>query len=179
MLKDKRTSRKVATVALLGALGGVSSVAIGWGGTILALTPLGPMAGQLLAGLHVFWLVLVAVLVKNRGAASAAGALKGLVEMMLPNHLGIFVFFMSLLEGAVVDLAFLPLRRVTPLAALVASGLSSASNLLVLQVFQLLPSSLSLTMYCAMYVASFVSGLVLGGYLSMKSLNVLKLLIPS
>jgi hypothetical protein len=75
--------------------------------------------------------------VKDRGAATATGALKGIVEMMLPSHQSVLVFFMSLLEGAVVDLAFLPLRRPKPLAILLASGISSASNLLVLQSFHL------------------------------------------
>ena len=179
VLKQRWTSRKIAAVALLGSLGGVSSAAIGWGGTVLALTPLGPIAGQALAGLHIFWLVLVAVLVKSRGAATATGALKGVVEMMLPNHLSVFVFFVSLLEGVVVDLAFLPLRRATHLTILLASGISSTSNLLVLQAFQLLPSGFSMTVYLAMYGASFVSGLALGGYLSMKSLSAVKHLIPN
>jgi len=173
------SSKKLAIVALLSALGGLSSVAIGWGGTILSLTFLGPVSGQVLAGLHVFWLVLVAVLVENRGSATAVGALKGLVEMMLPNHLGVLVFFVSLLEGVVVDLAFLLLRRPTPLAVLLTSGFSSASNLLVLQMFQLLPASFSLTAYVAMYSTSFGSGLVLGGYLSLKSLNTLKNFVRS
>ena len=163
----------------MSAVGGVSSMAIGWGGTVLALTPLGPIAGQAFAGLHVFWIVLAAVLVKNRGAATATGALKGIVEMMLPNHLSVLVLFMSLLEGAVVDLAFLPLRRPKPFAILLASGISSASNLIVLQSFHLLPSDLSMPVYVAMYCASFASGLVLGGYLSVKSLGAVKQLIPN
>jgi ABC-type thiamin/hydroxymethylpyrimidine transport system permease subunit len=172
-------SRRVATITILGALGGVSSVAIGWGSTFLSLTPLGPIAGQLLAGLHVFWLVLVAVLEEIPGAATAAGALKGLLEMMLPNHLGVFVFFMSILEGAIVDIVFLPLRRTRLAAVLVASGLSSISNLLVIEAFQLLPSSFSLAEYAAMYGAAFISGLMFGGYLSLKSLSALKQLSPN
>jgi len=79
---------------------------------------------------------------------------------------------MSLLEGVVVDLAFLPFKRVTLPVTLLASGLSSASNIVILQVFQILPSSFPLVVYVAMYFASFVSGLILGGYLSVKTLRV-------
>ncbi len=172
-------SRKIATITVLGALGGISSVAIGWGSTFLAYTPLGPIAGQFLAGLHVFWLVLVVVLVEIPGAGIAAGALKGLVEMMLPNHLGVFIFFMSVVEGAIVDGAFVPLRRTGPVAVLLASGLSSAGNLLVLQAFLLLPSGFSLVEYAAMYGAAFISGLVFGGYLSLKSQSALRQLSPN
>ncbi len=171
-LKRGWTSRKIATIVLLGALGGVSSFAIGWGGTMLSLTPLGPIGGQALSGLHIFWLIIAAALVQRHGAATATGALKGMIEMMLPSHLGVFVFIISLFEGAVVDIVFLPLRRAKPLVVLLAGGLASASNLIVLQLFQFLPSAFSFTVYLAIYGASFVSGLVLGGYLSSKILKV-------
>ncbi len=171
-LKRGWTSRKIATIVLLGALGGVSSFAIGWGGTMLSLTPLGPIGGQALSGLHIFWLIIAAALVQRHGAATATGALKGMIEMMLPSHLGVFVLIISLFEGAVVDIVFLPLRRATPLVVLLAGGLASASNLIVLQLFQFLPSTFSFTVYLAIYGASFVSGLVLGGYLSSKILKV-------
>ncbi len=170
-LKRGWPSRKIATIVLVGALGGVSSFAIGWSGTILSLTPLGPVGGQALSGLHIFWLIITAALVQRHGAATATGALKGMIEMMLPNHLGVFVFIMSLFEGAIVDIVFLPLRRATPFAVLLAGGLASASNLIVLQLFQFLPSAFSFTIYLAMYGASFVSGLVFGGYLSSKILK--------
>ncbi len=167
-------TQKLATIIVISALGAISSIAVGYAGKVLSLTPLGPAAGQLLAGLHVFWLVLVATVVKNRGAATVSGALIGAIGMVLPNHLGLLVFFMALLEGVVVDLALLPFNRITQSAALFAAGLSSASNVLVLQVFQVFPVSVPLGVFAAMYGASFLSGLVLGGYLSVRSLKVLK-----
>ncbi len=179
VLKRSWTSRKIATVVLLGALGGVSSFAIGWGGTMISLTPLGPIGGQALSGLHILWLIIAAALVQRHGAATATGALKGVIEMMLPSHLGVFAFIMSLFEGAVVDIVFLPLRRATPLAVLLAGGLASASNLIVLQLFQFLPSAFSFKVYLAMYGASFVSGLVFGGYLSSKILKAAGQLKPN
>lgn len=176
MLQQSWTSRKIAIVVLMSSLGGISSFAIGWAGTILALTPFGPVAGQTLSGLHIIWLIIAAILVQRRGAATATGALKGIIEMTLPNHLGVFVFFMSLLQGALVDLVILPFRRTTTLPVLLASGVASASNLLVLQIFQFLPSGFPLIFYLTMYGASFVSGLILGGYPTIKVMNAAKLL---
>jgi ABC-type thiamin/hydroxymethylpyrimidine transport system permease subunit len=167
-------SRKFMIMIILSALGGVSSVAVGYAGSFLSFVPLGPVSGQLLAGLHVFWLVLVAALIRSGGAATTAGALKGIIELLLPNHLGAFVLLISLLEGVVVDLSLLPFKRASPVIIFVASGLSSASNIVVLQVFQILPPNLPLAVYAAMYSASFMSGLLLGGYLSLKTLNVIK-----
>ncbi len=167
-------SQNLAAIALLSTLGAISSVGVGYAGKVLSFTPLGPVAGQLLAGLHVFWLILVVAVVRNRGSAFVAGALMGLIEMVLPNHLGPFVFFMALLEGVVIELALLPFRRATQAAMVFAAGFSSASNVLVLQVFEILPVSFPMEVYAAMYAASFLSGLALGGYLSVRSLDALE-----
>jgi ABC-type thiamin/hydroxymethylpyrimidine transport system permease subunit len=174
---EEPQTKKLSIIIVLSALGGVSSLAIGYAGKLISFAPLGPISGQILAGLHVFWLILVAALVRSRGAATTAGALKGLVEMLLPNHLGSFVFLISLIEGFVVDLAFLPFKRVTLPVTLLASGLSSASNIAILQVFQILPSSFPLVIYVAMYFASFVSGVILGGYLSVKALSAVRQIV--
>jgi len=174
----KSQSRQLAIIIILSALGGVASLAIGYAGKLISFAPFGPVSGQILSGLHVFWLILVAVLVRNRGAATAAGGLKGIVEMLLPNHLGPFVFLISLLEGIVVDLAFLPFKRVTPAVAFVASGLSSASNIVILQVFQILPSTFPLVVYAGSYLVAFASGLMLGGYLSIRTMGVLQQITP-
>jgi len=100
--------------------------------------------------------------------------LKGSIEMVLPNHIGLFVFLISLLEGAVIELAFLPFRFAKRAVMFFAAGFSSASNIFVLQAFQILPASFPLSVYLAMYGASFLSGLVLGGYLGVRSLCVIE-----
>jgi len=170
----KTNSRKLAVIILFSALGAVASVAVGYAGNILSFAPLGPVGGQLLAGLHVFWLVLVACITRSRGAAIIAGALKGTIEMVMPNHLGLFVFLMSVLEGAVIELVLLSFKSPKRAVILIAAGLSSASNVFVLQAFQILPASLSSSVYVAMYGASFLSGLAFGGYLAIRSLHVIE-----
>ncbi len=107
------------------------------------------------------------------------GAVKGAVEMFLPSHLGPFVFLISLLQGFAVDVVLLPFGIFKRLPILVASGLASASNVLVLQAFQILPATLPPPIYAGMYVASFCSGLVFGGYLSIKTLGGLQRFLPS
>jgi ABC-type thiamin/hydroxymethylpyrimidine transport system permease subunit len=171
---NKFDSQKIAVVVLFSSLGAILSLAVGYAGKFFSFTPLGPVAGQLLAGFHVLCLILVAAIVRSKGAATLAGALMGTLEMFLPNHLGIVVLLLSLLEGVVIDLALLPFNRPRQDALLVAAGLSSTSNIVILQAFQILPVSLSPIIIMAMYGAAFLSGLILGGLLGLRILNALE-----
>lgn len=164
--------KKLAVIIVLSALGGISSLVIGYAARMLSFIPLSyPVVGQLLAGLHVLWLALVAVTIKVPGSASMAGAVKGLVELFLLNPLGPFVFFISLLQGVTMDAVLLPFGYNKRNAVLLACGLASMSNVFVLQFFQILPSSVPISVYGGMYVASFCSGLVFGGYLAVKTVG--------
>jgi energy-coupling factor transport system substrate-specific component len=137
------------------------------------LTIFSSIVPQLLSGLHVFWLVLVALLVRTRGSAAIAGTLKGLIEASLFSHLGLFSFAVSLLEGVVADVVLALLKRNRTFSVYVAGGLSSASNLLIVQLFFL--PSLPLLIYALTYFAAFLSGLLFGGYLTTKVLKVIPL----
>ncbi len=171
-------SRKLAISVVLSALGGAASILVGYAGNLMSIIPVGSfVSGQLLAGLHVVWPILALIITRTKGAATFVGSVKGLVEMILPNHLGPLVFFMSFLEGLIVDLALSPFRRVNPMIIYIAGGLSATSNILILQTF-LLPN-LSILVYVGMYLAAFLSGLVLGGYLSVKALRSVNQILPS
>jgi ABC-type thiamin/hydroxymethylpyrimidine transport system permease subunit len=164
--------RSFSVLIVLSALGGLTSVPVGYVGSFFSALALFPLAvPQLLAGLHVFWLVLAALLVRTRGSATSAGALKGLIEAAFFSHLGIFAFVVSLLEGAVVDLVFALMKKDSMVAVYLAGGFSSASNLLVVQFF--LAPQFSSAIYGLGYGAAFVSGLFLGGYLAAKVFRVL------
>ncbi len=166
-------SRRLAILILLGSLGGLASVLVGHLGSLLSAIPFGSFVnGQLLSGLHVFWLILAGALVRSRGAATFVGALKGSVEMLLPNHLGPFVFLLSLVEGLTVELVLLPFGKTRSFPVYLAAGFSSTSNVMVLQLF-LLPN-LSPGVLLSMYFASFASGIVFAGYLGLKSLGILE-----
>jgi ABC-type thiamin/hydroxymethylpyrimidine transport system permease subunit len=147
-------------------------VPVGYAGNLLSALATFPVAfPQLLSGLHVFWLVLAALLVRTWGSATFTGALKGLIEASFFSHLGIFAFVVSLVEGAVVDLVFMLLKRDSAVAVYIAGGFSSASNLLVVQFFFLPP--LSLEIYGLAYGAAFLSGVLFGGYLAKKVFSVM------
>jgi ABC-type thiamin/hydroxymethylpyrimidine transport system permease subunit len=147
-------------------------VLIGYAGQFLSLIALFPfVAPQLLSGVHVFWLILAAMIVPKLGSATAVGALKGLIETSLFSHLGPFSFLVSLVEGTIADLVFALLKRERKGTIYVAGGLSSASNLLVVQLFFLPP--LLPTVYALAYCAAFLSGLLLAGYLTTQVLKVM------
>ncbi len=145
---------------------------VGYATEVLSSVTLLPfVTPQLLAGLHVFWIVLAAKMVSTRGSATVAGALKGLIEAWLFSHLGPFSFIVSLVEGAVVDVVFALLKKNRGFSVYVAGGLSSASNLLVVQLFFLPP--LPFLIYALAYFAAFLSGLLFGGYLTTKVMKVI------
>ena len=165
-------TKNLAAILVFSALGSVSSLLVGYAGRLLStLTAFSFIVPQLLSGLHVFWLVLIALIVPVRGSATATGALKGLIEASLFSHLGVFSFIVSLIEGAVVDVVFAILRQNRSFTVYVAGGLSSASNLIIVQLFLSPPPPLLI--YALAYFAAFVSGLVFGGYLATKVLKVI------
>jgi len=163
-------SRELALIIILSSLGAVVSVPVGHAGNLLKTVGLPPGASQLLAGIHVLWLILAAVLVERRGAATMAGVLKGLVEATLFSYHGVLVLLISVVEGCVVDLVLLPLDKNDAKSICVAGALSSASNVAVLQLAMMLP--LPSAVFASMYLASFVSGLIFAGYLGKRVLDV-------
>ena len=165
---EKRVwTKNLAVILIFSALGSVSSVLVGYAGRLLAtFTMFSFVVPQLLSGLHVFWLVLTALMVPTRGSATVTGALKGLIEISLFSHLGIFSFAVSLTEGIVVDLVFAIIKKRHKLSVYVAGGLSSASNIIIIQVF-FLPAQPTL-IYASAYFAALLSGLLFGGYLTTK-----------
>lgn len=164
-------SRELALIIILSSLGAVISVPVGHAGNFLKTLALPLGASQLLAGIHVLWLILAAVLVERRGAATTTGVLKGLVEMTLFSYHGILVLLISAVEGFIVDIALLPLDRNDVKSICVASGLSSASNVAVLQFVAMLP--LPVAVFASMYLASFFSGLIFAGYMGKRILDVI------
>jgi ABC-type thiamin/hydroxymethylpyrimidine transport system permease subunit len=170
---DKRNNlRYLPTLIVLSSSGGSTSVLVSYAGELLSsFTVLPCVAPQLLSGLHVFWLILAAMMVPMRGSATATGALKGLIEASFFSHLGLFSFTVSILEGAVADVALALLKRNWSFSVYVAGGLSSASNLLIVQLLFL--PSLPILIYALAYFAAFLSGLVFGGYLAIGVLKVI------
>lgn len=169
------TSLELSFIIILSALGGAVSVPIGRIGDLLKTIPGIPFgSSQALSGLHVIWLVLAAGLVKKTGSGTMTGVLKGLIELCLFSFHGIFVLLISTVEGLIVDAVFIFARRNNTPSICLAGGLSSASNVAVLQLI-LLPR-LPAAILAFMYLTSFISGVAFGGYLSKRILDVARTL---
>ena len=154
-------------MAALAALGGVSSSALSWirmaVGTLIPL----PGAMQWAAGLHTLWLVLAIGLIRKPGTATVCGLLKGAVELLTGNPLGLIVVLYSGLGGVCVDIVWLVLaRRHHPLVYCLAGGVASASNVLVLKfITSLHADSLVVTVLAVLALVAFASGFLLAGLL--------------
>ncbi len=159
------STREIATVAVLAALGGVMSAYVGYLGVLLNKlvgTPFG--AGQFLAGLHVLWMVLAVVMTNRVGAATSTGLLKGTVEMLAGSSKGVIVVLLSLVAGLIVDAVWALAPRRGMLAAVLAGGLATCSNVLMFLIFTSTYDGL-LWLFFVLLAVSFVSGVVFAGLL--------------
>lgn len=158
------STRDLVTIAVLSALGGALSTYVGYLGQLLnaALgTPFG--AGQFLSGLHVFWIILAAGLVRKPGAATSSGFLKGFIEFFTGSTHGILIVLVSLIQGIIVDIGISAVRNrdSLPLYCLVG-GFSAASNILVFQLFYF--SGAPLLFITLLVILAFASGIIFAGY---------------
>jgi ABC-type thiamin/hydroxymethylpyrimidine transport system permease subunit len=162
---EKLGLRRLSFLAMISTMGGITSVVVGHAAVILSTIPLlSSAASQLLSGIHVFWLIVAAFVVKGRVTGTTTGALKGLVEAFLSSNLGLFVLIVSIVEGIVVDSVFAISEKRKRYSVYIAGGISSASNVAVLQ-FIVLPA-ISPIVFGLMYITSFISGICLGGILA-------------
>jgi ABC-type thiamin/hydroxymethylpyrimidine transport system permease subunit len=156
-------TRELALIIILSALGGAVSVPLSYAGNLLNAVPILPFGSpQILSGVHVLWLLLARLLTRRTGAATLAGAVKGLVELSLFSFHGVQVLPISIVEGVVVDLVLSAPVGAPSVRAAVAGGLSASSNVLVL--WLLLLQGLSLFVIAFMWFLSLVSGVIVGSF---------------
>ncbi len=165
MAKSYFTNRDWLTIGLLAVIGGLSSIALGKTGPSLCSRVSIPGGLQSFAGIHVLPLVIVAGLIRRPGAATAAGLLKGVVELLTGSAHRWVVLGFAGLAGLVVDLVFLLARkRRGVLTTLVSGGLGSASNVIVLGLSAGLPYACKNTTALPwVAVIAFGSGVVFAG----------------
>jgi ABC-type thiamin/hydroxymethylpyrimidine transport system permease subunit len=167
--------RDLSIVIIFSALGGAVSVPLGYAGNALQSVPFLPFgSGQILSGLHVVWLSLAALMVKRRGVGTMTGVIKGLVELTLFSFHSFLVIPISAFEGVLVDLSLAAMKKPNALGICLMGGVSSAGNVLVLQVLVLPALPPALIAY--MYVVSFVSGFLFAGYVVNRVLKVMSIL---
>jgi energy-coupling factor transport system substrate-specific component len=159
------STRDLVTIAIIGALGGIFSVYMGY---IIAelfnvIRVWFPVA-ESLSGVHVLWIVLVLGLTNKKGSGVLVGLTKGIVEFFMGSRLGLFVVLLSLVEGIFAELGFWPLRRYRRVSYLLAGGLGTASNVVTFQLF--VPFS-DPFLFGLATVMAFISGVVLAGVFSL------------
>ena len=166
-------TRDLVIIAIISALGGVSSTYIGYLGNLVNRflgVPFG--AGQFLAGLHIFWITLGYGLTKKRGTGVMIGVLKAFVELFSGGKLGIFVLVLSGAQGALVDLVFLFLRKRNFISYIMAGGIATAANVFIFQLF-FAPYNAT-TLFFFISLIAFFSGVVFAGYFSFSVLEILE-----
>lgn len=172
------STKDIVTIAILASLGGALSTFVGYLGNLINLAlgvPFG--AGQFMAGLHVFWLVLIRVLVPKRGVGIAGGLLKGMIEMFTGSTHGIVIVIVSLVQGIIVDIGASAagtsdnLNGNSRFIWWIGAGFSSAVNVFVLQLFYFTGAP-----FLYIFVIStlaFCSGIIFAGYFAWETLEFL------
>ncbi|MHA1215326.1 MAG: ECF transporter S component [Candidatus Hodarchaeales archaeon] len=163
-------------IALFASLGGVSSSFIGNIGRSF-FAPILPGGGQILSGLHIFWLVMVFLLTNQKiGSVMLTGIIKGFVELFAGNTLGIIVVFVAFGEALVFELSYLVITRVVSstkfksIIISVSAGFSAPFYIVFkFETFVTKYISQGLPEVWIIIVTgiSFVSGVILGGFMAL------------
>jgi len=153
-------------MAVLAALGGVSSTYVNTIGDA-AQAALGfPGSTQWAAGLHTIWIVLAMGILNKTGTGTVMGIVKGTVELMSGNTHGIIILLTNLVAGLLVDFGFFIFRNKRTLPSfLIAGGLSAGSNVLVFQIFATLPTNiLAIGAILLLTLVAAISGVLFSGF---------------
>ncbi|MBN2228152.1 MAG: ECF transporter S component [Candidatus Thorarchaeota archaeon] len=172
------TTRDIVTIAILGSLGGALSTFVGYLGNLVNLAlgvPFG--AGQFMAGLHVFWLVLIRAIVPRHGVGTAGGLLKGMVELFTGSTHGIAIVFVSLAQGIVVDVGAFAAGSIKNLGDnsriiwWLSAGVSASANVIVLQMLYF--TGAPFIYIGVITILAFCSGVIFAGYFAWETLEFL------
>ncbi len=176
------STRDLLIMAVLSALGGVSSTYVNTVGNAVYAALGVPGATQWAAGLHSLWIVLAMGILRKPGVGITTGILKGFVELMSGNTHGIIILLINLVAGLLVDLGFFIINNKQSISPyLIAGGLSAGSNVLIFQLFATLPSNiLAYSAILLLTIIATLSGIIFSGiapyYLinSLTKANVIK-----
>jgi ABC-type thiamin/hydroxymethylpyrimidine transport system permease subunit len=166
------STRDLVTIAILSALGGVMSTYIGYLGNLVNVAlgvPFG--AGQIMAGLHIFFMIVAYAIVGKFGTGTTVGLLKGTVELFSGSTHGIVIVAISLIEGILVDLTLGVFRKPTTLGYCIAGALASMSNVFTFQIIYF--SGVPIVYILLIALMAAVSGAVFAGYFGQGSYQIL------
>jgi len=160
-------------IALFCALGGILSTFIGYLGNLINRIlgiPFG--GGQIIAGLHIFWIIFIYLLTNRKiGVAFFAGIVKGFVEFFSGSAHGILVLLISGTQGLIIEIILIIfLSSNNKLIISFASALASASNVFIQQLI-FFNSQIPPLFIAFISSISFVSGFILGGLFPIAVFN--------
>lgn len=160
------TTNDLVIIAMFSCLGGIFSTFIGYFANLINNILSFPFGGgQILAGLHIFWLVFIYLLTDRKsGVFLVSGIFKGFVEFFTGNAHGLLVILLSTTQGFILEiilLIFLGTKRNSIL--ILASGLAGVSNI-VLQQILFFNAQIPLEFILFISSLSFISGMTLGGF---------------
>ncbi len=168
----------LVSIAVLSALGGVLSTYVGYLGNMVNRfvgVPFG--AGQFMAGLHIFWMVLAFGITRKKGSATAVGILKGVVELFMGSTHGVIIILVSAVQGLFLDATIFGFslfkKEDSRIATYLGAGLGAASNVFVFQWFFF--SSVPISYIIVISFLAFLSGAFFGGYFGITTLENLAL----
>ena len=169
------STRDLLIMAVLAALGGVTSTYVNTIGDATQAALGFPGATQWAAGFHTIWIVLAMGILRKTGAGTVMGILKGSVELMSGNTHGVIILLVNLVAGLLVDFGFFIFRNKRSLAPyLVAGGLSAGSNVIVFQLFATLPTNiLALSAILILTLVATLSGIIISGLTAFFLVNAL------
>ena len=158
------TTAELVFFAILAALGGISSPLISQATQPLKSIFPGVPVGQFAAGAHVIWLILARSLTRSHGGGTVVGSLKGLVELLFGSWHGWPVVFISVAQGAIIDLCFFFGGRMKSLPVVIfAGGFSAVVSSLLFQMW--FSGFATIDLWPLIILFSFTSGMLLGGYM--------------
>jgi len=167
------STRDLLIMAVLAALGGVTSTYINTVSDAVHAILGFPGASQWAAGLHVIWIVLAIGITGNPGTGIIAGTLKGGVELMSGNSHGVIILLVDVVAGLFVDFGFLFFRNKRSVwPYLIAGGLASGSNVLVFQIFATLPQNIvAAGAILILFLIAVASGVIFAGIVPKLLIN--------
>ena len=167
------STRDLLIMAVLAALGGVTSTYINTVSDAVHAILGFPGASQWAAGLHVIWIVLAMGITGKPGTGIITGILKGGVELMSGNSHGVIILLVDVVAGLCVDFGFLLFRnKQSLLPYIIAGGLASGSNVLVFQIFATLPQNIvAAGAIFILFIIAVASGVIFAGIIPKLLIN--------
>lgn len=190
---EKYTTRDILYIVILAVIGAVYSTFSPLGSLLQTAIPISG-AGWLVAGIHTIFILLAFGLTLKLFSATAAGALKGLFELIFGNvRIGALIIVQSALIGLMIDIMFFIFKAIDKEKAdndegvlswilpwIVGSGIGSAIALPIFYgALGLLENPAIASMLWLMMLMAFASGAVFGALARVIREVIVKAGVPS